>query len=293
MSSHILIHKHSVGGQPSGANGLLGWAEYASSASGKRFHRVGAIGQLAHLAMSVAAMAIDRGANVTVAFGSSDPAKLSPDEMEGTFLQLQPRIIVCPERPGKTDRWSIVSGAGTPESLPAAAIQAAINSTIGNTFPRWLHGLSWNATAFLLRFDVNAEARGLVDPEPLTGDRILGMVATDEVVHEANKVADPSIPESIYALAAARLAAQERRGIPEDKRVVMFSSEAENLLTGPLMRMGRGDETATLALLRRQLRAYGPLADFALTSALRDFGHAFPYLENLREAAKAQPASAA
>jgi hypothetical protein len=289
--SSILIWKHTVGSAPSGANGLTSWTEYVRS--GKSFRRTNTVGQVYDLSAMAATLAIDKGVNVSVGWSTVDPSRVSADELEQTLMQLRPRILICPERPGKPDRWAIASGGGTPESLPLAAIQKAVNDQVAALYPRWLHGITWNATAFLLRHDISAEELALIEPEPLTGDRILGMVATDEAVREANKVADPGVPGSIHALAAARLAAQERLGIPEDKRVIMFSTEAETLLTGPLMRMGRGDEMAALALLRRQLRAYGPLAEFALTSALRDFGHNFPYLESLRAAAKASAPSVA
>jgi hypothetical protein len=177
--------------------------------------------------------------------------------------------------------------------LPLAAVQSSINSTIANTYPRWLHGITWNATAFLLRHDISAEELALIEPEPLTGDRILGMIRDDPDVREAFQREDPAFAETIYALAKARLAAQERLGIPVDRRVVMFSSEIDNMLTPYLMRAGKGDSAAILAILRRRLQHYRELAEFVLTSALREYSHSFPHLESLREAAKASSASVA
>jgi hypothetical protein len=82
-------------------------------------------------------------------------------------------------------------------------------------------------------------------------------------------------------------------GIPADKRVVLFSGQIEDLLMAPLMKMGRGEEAAVLAALRRQLRHYGDLADFVLMSALRDYPHCSPQIDGLRAAARATAASAA
>jgi len=144
-----------------------------------------------------------------------------------------------------------------------------------------------------LRHETNAEAIGLVEPEPLTGDRILGQIATDPQVRAAADRADPSLPETVYALAVARIAAQERIGIPAEKRVVLFSGQVEDLLMAPVMKMGRGEEAAVLAALRLQLRHYRELTDFVLMSALREYAHGSPQIDALRAAARATAADAA
>jgi hypothetical protein len=153
-----------------------------------------------------------------------------------------------------------------------------------------------------LRHDISAEELGLIEPEPLTGDRILNLIAAEPEVHAALIRLDGDLPDTVYRVAAARLRAQERLGIPADKRVLLYSSEAETLLTPPLMKVasdlmaaeseGSDCRIPLVELLRRQLRAYRELADFALMSALREYGHAHPHIERLREAARALAATA-
>src|SRR5258706_576408 len=290
--SHTLIWKDASDGAPSGAAGLLNWIAFDQSGQGfRRRYGTGQVGELAAVAIS---QAIERGRDVTVAWGSANPAITPADELEPVFRQLRPALFALPERPGRTDRWALCT-AGNPASLPVAAIQAALCDEIAALFPRWQHDPRsiWTATCLILRHGTNAEALGLVEPEALTGDRILAKIATDPQVRAAADRADPSLPETIHALAVARLAAQDRMGIPVGKRVVMFSGEAETLLMAPLMKMGRGEEAAVLAALRRQLRQYGELADFILMSALRDYPHCSPQIDGLRAAARATAASAA
>jgi hypothetical protein len=283
--SHTLIWKDASDGAPSGAAGLLNWIAWDQSGQGfRRRYGTGQIGELVAVAIC---QAIERGRNVTVGWGTANPAITPADELEPVFRQLRPALFALPERPGKTDRWALCT-AGKPTSLPAAAIQAALADEIASLFPRWQHDPRsiWTATCFILRHNTSAEALGLVEPEPLTGDRILAEIATDPQVRAAADRVDPSLPETIYALAVARIAAQERMGIPADKRVVLFSGQVEDLLMAPVMKMGRGGEAAVLAALRQQLRHYRELADFVLMSALRDYAHCSPQVDGLRAAAR-------
>jgi hypothetical protein len=291
--SHTLIWKDASDGAPSGAAGLLNWTAFDQVGQGQRFrpYTSGQVGELVAVAIS---QAIDRGRDVTVAWGTGNPAITPADELEAAFSRLRPALFALPERPGRTDRWTLCT-AGTPSSLPVAAIQAALCDEVAALFPRWQHDPRsiWTATCFILRHGTNAEALGLVEPEALTGDRILAEIATDPQVRAAADRADPSLCETMHALAIARLAAQDRMGIPGDKRVVLFSGQIEDLLMAPVLKMGRGDEAAVLAALRRQLRHFGELADFVLMSALRDYPHASPQIDGLRAAARATAASAA
>ena len=292
--SHTLIWKDAGDGAPSGAAGLLNWMAFDQSGQGQGFRRRYGTGQVGELAAVAISQAIERGRNVTVAWGTANPAITSADELEPVFRQLRPALFALPERPGRTDRWALCT-AGKPASLPVAAIQAALCDEVAARFPRWQHDPRsiWTATCVILRHGTNAEALGLVEPEALTGDRILAQIATDPQVRAAADRVDPSLCETVYNLAVARLAAQERMGIPAEKRVVLFSGQAEDLLMAPLMRMGRGEEAAVLAALRRQLRHYRELTDFILMSALRDYPHASPQIDGLRAAARATAASAA
>jgi hypothetical protein len=291
--SHTLIWKDASDGAPSGAAGLLNWTAFDQVEQGQRFrpYTSGQVGELVAVAIS---QAIDRGRDVTVAWGTGNPAITPADELEAAFSRLRPALFALPERPGRTDRWTLCT-AGTPSSLPVAAIQAALCDEVAALFPRWQHDPRsiWTATCLILRHGTNAEDLGLVEPEALTGDRILAQIATDQQVRAAADRADPSLPETIYALAVARIAAQERMGIPADKRVVLFSGQVEDLLMAPVMKLGRGGEAAVLAALRRQLRHFGELGEFVLISALRDYPHASPQIDGLRAAARATAASAA
>jgi hypothetical protein len=69
---------------------------------------------------------------------------------------------------------------------------------------------------------------------------------------------------------AARLAAQQRAGVPEPDRAPLYSSEAESYLLPHLLRFGRGAEAAMLTLLRRDFRRlYGEHAETVLRFMLR------------------------
>jgi hypothetical protein len=182
--SHTLIWKDADDGAPSGAAGLLNWTAFDQAGQGfRRRYGTGQIGDLATVAIS---QAIDRGRDVTVGWGSANPAITPADELEPLFRQLRPALFVLPERPGKTDRWTL-STTGRPASLPVAAIQAALCDEIAALFPRWQHDPRsiWTATCLILRHGTNAEDLGLVEPEALTGDRILAEIATDPQVRAA------------------------------------------------------------------------------------------------------------
>src|SRR5712671_3529142 len=115
--THIVIWKlASAAVPPSGDRGLLGFAEYVSSGAGKSLKRWNSIGQVGNLAAVATAEAIQRQTNVSIVWGMRDPATMRPDEFAQAFMDLRPRVVICPERPGKVDRWCVASGAGTPES---------------------------------------------------------------------------------------------------------------------------------------------------------------------------------
>ena len=122
--SHALIWKDASDGAPSGAAGLLNWTAFDQAGQGQRFRQYGT-GQIGDLAAVAISQAIERGRNVTVGWGTANPAITPADELEPLFRQLRPALFALPERPGKTDRWTL-STTGRPASLPVAAIQAAL-----------------------------------------------------------------------------------------------------------------------------------------------------------------------
>jgi hypothetical protein len=297
MPDHVLVWQNGHSGPPNGASALLGWRRFARSAKGtvyRQYDRDDAqINDLASLSIS---QAIDYGRHVTIAWSSAlsqHPAVVPASEIEELAFQLKPAVIVCPARPGKADRW-VISHFGNPEQLPRTGVQSAINDMIDRLYPKWQpKGPAWNATALLLRPDLDGESLGLIEPEPLTSNGIIAMVANDPEVREANRREDPEIPETVYALAAARLAAQERVGIPPSQRAVMYSDSIVDFLAFPLTRTPF-DVQATLAFLRRQLcMQYRELGEFVLGTMLRDYPHPNNRIELLRVAARATTATTA
>jgi hypothetical protein len=289
MTEHTLIWRWAAASNP---NSMLGWTEFCRSGSGP-FRKQPASGQIGGLASMAACQAIAFGRDVTIAWGGADPTTTSFDELETAWRKLTPVTVFCRER-STGDRWIVSDFTSKPSGMPEAAVQASINTLVAELYPRWDHHAKWRPHALLIRHSVTGEQLGLVETLPLVGDQILLAIRDDDAVKQAFIKEDPSFPTTIYDLAVARLAAQERIGIPADKRVVMFSSTIDEMLTPYLMRAGRNDSAAILDILRRKLRAsYGPLAEFALQSALREYDQPFPHLEALREAAKAPAATVA
>lgn len=94
-------------------------------------------------------------------------------------------------------------------------------------------------------------------------------VADNAVIKAAQAQADLGKPETVRTLAALRLAAQEKLGIPERDRSPLTQAEALDLTT-PLRRMLPGQERAVLTTMAKQFQQlYGPNADVAFTYALR------------------------
>ncbi len=302
--SHILIWKHFPDEPPSGSNALLGWAEYELLPTGyfrkRGDHQVGILASNAVASMPYA--------DLTVAWGGSDLWSTSASQLEAEFLRLlrlRPTTLIVPER-RNSDQWIVTDcRSPTSSSLPTDAIPQLVSDTISTLYPMWEHVREWIASALLVRRYTSAEEMGLIKPEPLTGDRLLNAISADPKVREAMRREDLDLPETIYALARARLAAQEAMGIPLAERVVLFSGQAEDLLAPTLIQMDHdlmltdhnaampGVRIHALAALRRRLRPYRDLANFVLTSALRDYPYPTPHLERLREAANATAATAA
>jgi hypothetical protein len=306
MSEHALVFKYVADGHRPCDTELLGWQLLESH--GGNFRRFQA-GPIAKLAADAIPWAIARSVDITVgAWGAFDPTTVAPGELDELLADLRPQVLLCPERSGTSERWIIAWDAGAPVSLPVEAMQAELEKMVERLFPRWIPRdiASWNSTCLMIRPGLSGEHLGLIQPEPLLGDRLLNAIASDPEVFAAFRAEDASLPETSAALAHARNAAQERRGIPSAERVFLHSGAIEGMLTPILLGMAMdddlmiclkqgknpGEKIPVLSLLRERLQQYGPLRDVVLQAALRDYPHQHPHLDRLREAAQAAAAAA-
>jgi hypothetical protein len=94
-------------------------------------------------------------------------------------------------------------------------------------------------------------------------------VGNDPMVQDAAMTVDPQQPATFRPLAMARLAAQERAGIPEELRLPITKDEAVRL-TEPLRRAPPGQERDVLTDIATQFQAmFGDHADRAFDYALQ------------------------
>jgi hypothetical protein len=85
---------------------------------------------------------------------------------------------------------------------------------------------------------------------------------------------DRATPSTWRDLVHARLAAQERAGIPEAQMAPLYSGDVEGYLMPIIMRMGKGEEPSVLAQMRQHLRrTYGEHAEAVLGFMLRTYAH--------------------
>jgi hypothetical protein len=282
-SDHILIWRDFSAHPKTGPNALLGWSDF--TLSGGKFVRRALHAQLGDLATMAISQAIDRGVNVTVAWQPENPATASVDRLEEIFRKQRPATLVCPERAARrSDRWS-VSLFDKPASAPAAAVQGVLNKLVTELYPRWSHFGKWKAHGLLVRHEVSAEELGLVEPLPPTPDDICDSVADDPQVREAFARFDRATPSTCQDLVATRLLAQARAGVTAEERAPLYSDDVDSYLMSIVMRMGRGEERATLHFLRNDLsRLYGPYAETVLQFMLRTYQH--DGIDELREAAR-------
>jgi hypothetical protein len=128
--------------------------------------------------------------------------------------------------------------------------------------------------SLILRHDTTAEDLGIVERQEITPDMICGSVADDPDVAEAVLRWDRATPSTWRDLVRARLAAQERIGVPERDRAPLYSGQVEEFLIPIIMRMGKGDEPVVLAQLRQSLRRmYGEYAETVLIFMLSTCQH--------------------
>jgi hypothetical protein len=295
MPAHTLIWKQTPE-RPIGADGLMSWASYSLTANPHFFRHV-SDAQVGQLSASAVADAVQRGEDVTIAWGTADLWATPAAELEKVFLRLQPRTIVCPERPPgarQPARW-IVHTVGEPASITATAVHRAVLDHVAAAYPEWRHAREWSGAAFLLRHGVTGRDLGLVPPPPPpTPDDIVASIADDSAVCEANRRADPDIPSTMADLVRTRLEAQARAGIAPENQAPVYSSETDSILLPVVMLMGRGDGPRYLPLLRKEMRRrYGDQGDAVLSYALRTCRHDGPGIEALRAAAKEAEATAA
>jgi hypothetical protein len=266
---------------------MLGWSEYVLS--GNVFQKR-VTDQINSLARVATCQALARGIDITIAWQDQHPATTPADELEKIFRQIRPATIICPERAKGSDRW-VISNIGKPESLPAAAIQGAVNDLIEGTYPRWDHYARFQMHALLVRHNVSAEELELIPPYKPTADDILNSVADDPDVRAAYALFDRATPSTHRDLVHARLEAQARVGIVPEARAPLYTGDVESYLLPITMRMGRGGAPQTLAWLRRDLRRlYGEHSEAVLAFMLRVYAHAGA--DELREAAEAAAVAA-
>jgi hypothetical protein len=105
-------------------------------------------------------------------------------------------------------------------------------------------------------------------------DAICALVAQDPEVREAAVRWDRATPSTHRDLVAARLAAQERMGVPEAERAPLVSGEVQDFLVPVMFWMGRGDEGRVVAELRNELtRLYGEFSETVLMFMLKTYRH--------------------
>jgi hypothetical protein len=273
---------------------ILGWRRYYLDPKG--VHHLDGLepAQIRKLAEWAAHNAIVVGRNITIGWGRS-PLSLSEDEFETAARQLRPVVLFCPERAAREEaRWAMsVNFDGVAETLPETAVQKALDEHVAREYPNWKPKLQFRPMmALLVRHDVSAEELKLVEPLAPSPDVVCGSVATDPAVRQAYARWDAATPSTSRDLVAARLASQERSGIAPDERAPLYSGEVDSYLLPIIMRMGRDDEPAVIAYLRRDLRRlYGEYAETMLQFMLRTYRHGSTE-KLLIEAAKATAVAA-
>src|ERR1700678_1193063 len=299
-ASHTVLWKNPRAPVTTGANPLLGWQLYEWwSGEHQCFKKYGIAGPLASLAASALDGAIAAARNVTIAQQVENP-EASPADLLTAFRRVRPVTLICPERkprPGANTRWAMAWLTGDarkaqPQTLPDAAIQAAVDALAKEQFPPFNQAPSLYAVpSLMLRHDVTAEDLGIVEKQKITPDMILAMVADDPEVREAGARWDRATPETYPPLVRALCAAQARLGIAEADQALMSSGEVDGHMLPIVFRMGRDDEAVTVQTLRQQFRRlYGvqaggseELAERVLVFCLRTYQHS--HAEGLKRAA--------
>jgi hypothetical protein len=122
--------------------------------------------------------------------------------------------------------------------------------------------------------DIEVGELSAVIPVAADPEAICALVAREPEVREAAARLDRATPSTHRDLVAARLDAQARAGIPEAERAPLYSGQVDDYLLPIVMRMGRGDEGAVVAELRKGLTClYGEFSETVLMFMLRTYRH--------------------
>jgi hypothetical protein len=291
--THTLIWKSPRAPASLGANPLLGWQRFELwDSAASHFKKVGSPAPLAGLAIAALDGAIATRRDVTVAQQVDNPETTPAVHLLLTLMGVRPVTLICPERAtsdAKDVRWilALLTGATSqePPSVPEVAIQAAVDAHVKGHYPVYNQAPPFfSVAALLLRHQQTAEGLGLVPPEEITPDSLLGSIAADPDVREATARWDRATPSTHYELARARDEAQARIGIPEADRAFLYSSEVDSEFVPIVMRMGRGNEAATAQMLKRSFaHRYRELGPPVLAFCLRTYRHG--NIDSLRQAA--------
>jgi hypothetical protein len=280
MTSHTLIWKSTRAPASLGSNPLLGWQRFELfDGTASHFKKVGSPAPLAGLATSALDGAVAARRDVSIAMTVEDPVTTPAADMLDALMQVRPITLICIECAGANTRWAmahLTSDAGRVdvETLPEPAVQAAINATAKDKWPLYNAAASFYAAPFLLlRHDVTAEGLGLIEPEKITPDMILGMVADDEHVGRATANLDRATLSTHQELVRARDEAMARIGIAPARRAYLYSGEVDSYLIPRAARLGPA--APILQQLRREFAVlYGDYAERVLDFCLRNYHHA-------------------
>jgi hypothetical protein len=149
-----------------------------------------------------------------------------------------------------------------------------------STGPKTIEGKTRIAAAQRRRWarrrgeDIQTERLRAISPIRIGPDDICALGAEDPEVRAASARLDRATPSTYRDLVAARLAAQACFGVPENKRVPLYSGEVEDFLVPIMFGMGRGDEVTVVAELRKELtRLYGEFSETVLMFMLKSYRH--------------------
>jgi hypothetical protein len=229
-TSHTLLWKSPRAAVTTAGNSKWGWQlsewqRYEWREHELRFKKSGLPGPLGNLAVAAVKNAILARRNVTITRIDDDPESAPSSDLLTKFALLRPATLICPERsaiPGSTVRWIVAWLTGDarraqPETVPETTIQAAVDATVKEQYPLYNQAPSmYSVPNLVLRHDVTGEDLGIVERQEITPDMICASVSEDPTVVEAVLRWDRATPSTWRGLVDARLAAQERAGIPRE-----------------------------------------------------------------------------
>jgi hypothetical protein len=252
--------------------GWLAWLALFCAPPSRGVLPYGDPAQIGAMARTALRDSLRRNDNVFIGWQGEDPDTTPASEVEAAIAKLWPVTTVVPARAFDGD-WCMHS-FGESATLSYGAVERTIDDFISTHFPNWQPGAHFRPHAFVLRHDTTAEMLGLIEPHQPTADEICAASASDPRVAAATVRLDRATPASWHELARARLDAQTRSGVPEDRQAALYSSQVDEIMVPLMMRCGRGDEPAVLAHLRRDCRArFGDLSEKIVLFLLRTYRH--------------------